>query len=227
MTEPDWRTSTAGTMIRSALWLIQEVGEGNEFTKQQLRDAFPTTSQIDRRVRDLRSYGWVILTNVEDAHLTTEEQRFVRRGVPVWDPKARREADRAKPISATDRQAALERDDFLCTVCGIGASETYIDDSNTTAVLTVARRETVMADGEARQLLATECKRCHTGAKGRAAKVPDVLARIKALAPTEQQALARWIENGRREVTDTERAWSAFRRLPAGAQHDLRDSLDL
>src|SRR5258707_11496461 len=105
MPEPDWHTYKAGTMIRSALWLVQEVGEGNEFTKQQLREAFPAVSQIDRRVRDLRKYGWVILTNTEDAQLTAEEQRFVQRGVPVWDAQAKRAADREMTIPATDRQA--------------------------------------------------------------------------------------------------------------------------
>jgi hypothetical protein len=30
-----------GSMVRAALWLVEEVGEGNTFTKEQLREAFP------------------------------------------------------------------------------------------------------------------------------------------------------------------------------------------
>ena len=77
-------------MVRGALWLLQVVGEGNTFTKNQLRDAFPGVSQVDRRIRDLRDYGWVVYSSTEDASLLREDQRFVKAGVPVWDPKARR-----------------------------------------------------------------------------------------------------------------------------------------
>jgi hypothetical protein len=40
---PAWNDPNfkGGTMARGALWLLQEVGEGNTFTKEQLRVAFP------------------------------------------------------------------------------------------------------------------------------------------------------------------------------------------
>src|SRR5688500_10774854 len=108
MSLPDWRDDRFGTMIRSGLWLVTVVGEGNIFTKQELRDAFPGVSQVDRRVRDLRKYGWKIYANTEDAQLHTEEQRFVAQGVPVWDQQARRKADAAAAVTAVDRQEVLE-----------------------------------------------------------------------------------------------------------------------
>lgn len=49
--DPDF---AAGTMVRAALWLLDEIGEGNSFTKEQVREAFPGVSQADRRIRDLR-----------------------------------------------------------------------------------------------------------------------------------------------------------------------------
>lgn len=207
-------------MVRAALWLVQEVGEGNTFTKAQLRAAFPGISQIDRRVRDLRDYGWVILANTEDASLTSEEQRFVRAGAAVWDPKERRAAAPRTP-SAKEIRATLERDDFLCTVCGISGGEEYPDDPNQTAVLSVSRRATVLPDGREEVQLITECKRCRSGSSDPTARADEVAASIRLLDPSERRRLARWIERNRRVSTPVDRVWSAYRRLPAGARAEV------
>ncbi|MFI1913256.1 hypothetical protein [Nocardia sp. NPDC020380] len=223
---PDWRDDkTGGTMIRSGLWLVLEIGEGNVFTKEQLRDAFPGVSQVDRRVRDLRKYNWVILANTEDSHLLPDEQRFVKAGVAVWDRNERRKADLAIAVPATDRQAVFERDGYMCTVCGIGGAEPYVDDSNTTAVLEVARRKSILPSGEEDVLLVTECKRCHTGARDKTTDASEVLAEIHALDPSDRRRLARWIDRGRRGSTPLERAWNGFRRLPADARERVQSEL--
>ncbi|MFI9160007.1 hypothetical protein [Kitasatospora aureofaciens] len=221
--DPDFK---GGTMIRGALWLVQEVGEGNTFTKEQLRDAFPGVSQADRRVRDLRSYGWVIHTSTEDASLMAEDQRFVEAGVSVWDPAARRAAAPQNAITAKQTQAVLARDDYMCTVCGIGGAEPYLDDSNQTAVLSVTRRTCVLPDGREEELLVTECKRCRAGAAGQAARADEALADIKALDPADQRRLVRWAERGRRGSTALERAWNAYRRLPGEAREEVLRALD-
>ncbi|WP_257133592.1 hypothetical protein [Streptomyces sp. f51] len=228
MTLPAWNDPAlkGGTMIRGALWLVQEVGEGNTFTKEQLRDAFPGVSQADRRLRDLRPYGWVIHTNTEDASLMAEDQRFVEAGVPVWDPAARRAAAPRKAITAKQIQAALSRDDYMCTVCGIGGAEPYLDDSNQTAVLSVTRRTFVLLDGREEELLVTECKRCRAGGGGQVVRADEALAEIKNLDPADQRRLARWAERGRRGSTALERAWNAYRRLPSEAQEEVRNALD-
>jgi hypothetical protein len=132
-------------MVRAGLWLLQEVGVGNTFTKGDLRKAFPGVSQADRRVRDLRDYGWVIHTSLEDASLFREDQRFVKMGARVWVPKERHEAGPNMAISAKQIQAVMAGDDFMCTQCGIGGAEEYPDDRRQTAVLSVTRRETVEA----------------------------------------------------------------------------------
>src|SRR5450432_555568 len=87
MTLPGWDAPSlrAGTMIRTALWLISEVGVGNTFTKEQHRRAFSEATQADRRLRDLRDYGWVIHTSSQDLTLNSNEQRFVSIGLPVWE----------------------------------------------------------------------------------------------------------------------------------------------
>jgi 5-methylcytosine-specific restriction endonuclease McrA len=225
MTEPDWQTYSGGTMVRSALWLEQVVGEGNEFTKNQLRDAFPAVAQIDRRVRDLRKYGWEILTSSEDASLTLEEQRFNKRGVPVWDNAARRAADQQMTLPATDRQKVLSRDGYMCTVCGIVGGEPYVDDSNLTAVLTVARRQVRLAGGSEIVGLATECKRCHTGSRGCRTSVDEVVSLIDKLGVRDRQQLASWLAAGLRDISDLDRAWNAALRLPPEARSEIASRL--
>ncbi|WP_244941619.1 hypothetical protein [Thermopolyspora flexuosa] len=215
-----------GSMVRAALWLVEEVGEGNTFTKEQLREAFPGVSQIDRRVRDLRDYGWVILTNAEDATLAAEEQRLVRIGVPVWDPAARREAAAKKPISAKEKQEILQRDDYMCVICGISGGEPYPEDSNQTAVLSVSRMEVVLPDGSRETMLATQCKRCRAGQPGEPVRMDEVLADIRALEPQDLRRLHTWITRGRRGSTPLERAWSAYRRLPHEARRAVLEELE-
>jgi hypothetical protein len=221
--DPDLK---AGTMVRGALWLVQVIGEGNTYTKAQLRDAFPGVAQADRRIRDLRDYGWVLRTNSEDATLTAEDQRFVKAGVPVWDPAARRAAAPQKTVSSKEKQAIMARDHYMCTVCGISGGEEYVDDSNQTAVLAVTRRETTLPDGREETLLVTECKRCRAGGEGLPAQADEALAAIKALDPGDQRRVMRWIERGRRGSTPLDRAWNTYRRLPADARDELRATLE-
>lgn len=207
-----------GTMIRIALWLVQEIGAGNTFTKEQLRQAFPGKSQADRRMRDLRPYGWVIRTNTEDATLAPEEQRFVSPGVPVWDPAARRSADVRRPLPAKERDDVLARDGYLCTTCGIAAGESYADDSNLTATLSVSRREVVLPGGRLASGWVTECNRCRAGSTGVTARADEVLASIRNLDPGERRRLAAWARQGKRTPTSLDRAWSELRRLPPEAR---------
>lgn len=215
----------AGTMVRGALWLVQVVGEGKTFTKEEVRGVFPGVAQADRRIRDLRDFGWVILTNTQDATLTAEDQRFVKAGVPVWDPVARRAAAPQKTFSAKEKQAVMARDHYMCTVCGISGGESYHDDSNQTAVLSVTRRKTVLPDETEETLLTTECKRCRSGSDEVIAHADEALAEIRALEPGDQRRLLRWMERGRRGTTPLERAWNTYRRLPADARDELRSAL--
>ncbi|WP_198941681.1 hypothetical protein [Amycolatopsis sp. CB00013] len=225
---PDWDDPTlkAGTMIRGALWLMQVVGVGNTFTKEQVRAAFPGISQADRRLRDLRSYGWVILTSTEDATLGAEDQRFAKPGVPVWDPEERRAADLLAGPTAKEVRAVMARDGYLCTVCGVSAAEPYADDTNQTAVLSVTRHQTVMADGTQGFELMTECKRCRAGAAGGSASVNEVLAEIQALGTDDQRRLSRWAKRGRRGATPLDRAWNSYRRLPEAGRNTVRSTLE-
>lgn len=227
MEQPRWDDTSysAGTMVRGALWLLQVVGEGNTFTKNQLRDAFPGVSQVDRRIRDLRDYGWVVFSSTEDASLLAEDQRFVKMGVPVWDPAARRDAAPQKALSSKERQAVLARDGYMCTLCGIAGGEPYPDDAVMTAVLAVSRRVMVVADGREESALVTECKRCRAGRDDAVLSAADAVRAARELDPRDLRRLLRWMERGRRGATDLDRAWAAFHRLPTDKRGEVIDRL--
>ena len=216
MKQPAWDDPGAGgTMVRGALWLLQVVGEGNTFTKNQLRDAFPGISQVDRRIRDLRDYGWVVYSSAEDASLLREDQRFVTTGVPVWDPAARRANAPEKTISTKERQAVLARDGYMCTLCGIAGGEPYPDNGLMTAVLAVSQRTVTSDDGRDKQVLVTECKRCRSGEAPPPLDAAETRWQLQPTsAPAKLRRLLRWMERGRRGSTELDRAWAAYLRVP-------------
>lgn len=223
MKQPAWDDpeSKAGTMIRGALWLLQVVGEGGTFTKNELRTAFPGVSQIDRRIRDLRDYGWILHSNVEDASLLAEDQRFVKAGVPVWDPHERRQAAPRKAISSKDRQAVLIRDGYMCTLCGISGAEPYPDDPVMTAVIAVSRRSIGTLDGSETETFVTECKRCASGLGASPIDERDVLLASTELSPGDRRRFIRWMERGRRGSTELDRAWASYLRVPKDRRRDV------
>lgn len=217
----DARFQKAGTMVRGALWLANQVGVGNTFTKEQLRQAFPGVSQIDRRIRDLRDYGWVIRSNTEDASLRPDEQRFVKQGLRVWDPVERRKGG-ASTLPARERRSVLERDGYQCTVCGIAGGEAYPDRDYETAVLSVTKLSAA-EPGVNIDDFVTQCRRCKSGQAGAGLvghnDVQILLSNIRALSEDDRQRLARWVSRDRRGPTPLDRAWTSYRQLPA----DLRD----
>lgn len=228
MTQPTWNDPDfdAGVMVRGALWLVQEIGVGNTFTKADIRFAFPSASQADRRIRDLRDYGWVLHTRNEDATLTSEQTRFVAHGAAVWNPKERSDANPRKAISNKEREATLSRDDYLCTTCGISGAEEYPDDPTQTAVIAVSRRVTVMPDGREESLLTTECKRCKAGLGKSRRSAEKISADVQALSADDQARLLNWMKTGKRDLTATERVWSRYLRLPADVRAEIRSVFD-
>nr|WP_062339717.1 hypothetical protein [Herbidospora sakaeratensis] len=228
MSVPRWDDETlkAGTMVRTALWLVTVVGEGNVFTKEEHRNAFPGISQADRRMRDLRDYDWVIHTNTEDATLRPQEQRFVKAGVPVWQRDVKRAAT-SPAITAKQRQAVFAADDYQCVTCGIAGGETYADSPSETAVLAASSRTVRLSHDRTELMYVTECKRCRSGTgNDQSADLARLLSDIRDLDEAEQRRLLLWIKRGRRGATPIDRAWTAYRRLPSEARDTLLGHLD-
>lgn len=220
---PSWRNERLATMVRCALWLVAEVGVGEVFTKTQLREAFPETSQIDRRMRDLRDRGWRIATNRDDATLSPSEHRFVEMGAEVWKPGQSR-VKQAAAVSAPQRREILDRDDHLCRVCGITAGEPY-EGGIETAQLDLARREVVKPGGVVVELV-TECRRCRIGGRGRQTDVTGVLGHVGQMSRMERELFTQWVAADRRDFSLLERLWGQYRSLPAESRETVRQALE-
>lgn len=224
MNIPKWNDPNlkAGTMVRAALWLVSEIGQGNPFTKEQLRSAFPGISQADRRVRDLRDYGWVIYTSGEDVTLNPDEQRFVSMGKPVWDRYARL-SGKASVLKSKSRRAILAKSDYQCVSCGIAGGEHYPDAPHMPAVLSVAAVTTTDLRGGSQTMFVAECNRCRSGNKEEPVVLEKFIADFNQLVPAERDLFLNWADNGRNSLLD--RLWAGFRRLPMEAQQELLTEL--
>lgn len=223
---PSWQDAGLGTMKRVALWLVSEIGEGNTFTKEQLREAFPGVSQVDRRMRDLRDFGWTIHTNREDAGLDSHEQRFVKPGDPVWEPGRATRKTGTTAIGAGRRREVLSRDGNMCRSCGITPGDIYAD-TQEAAQLDIARRDVVKPDGSKATELVTECKRCRVGGTSLTADLGKILKEAASLAPIERKVLSDWIAADRRQFSRLEQIWSDYRSLPEDSRAQLRAELGL
>lgn len=224
MTLPSWRDEKYGTMKRAGLWLLTEVGEGNVFTKEDVKNAFPGISQADRRVRDLRDYGWKIDTHREDAILGQHEQRFVAMGQPVWEPgKATKDSS---AITDTQRRKVLARDGHRCRSCGITPGQAYAD-SFETAQIDIARRKVKLPNGTSAVQPIAECNRCRVGGRSLEADLGAVLEGVSKLGELQRQTLADWIAADEREFSAVERIWADFRTLPAESRDKIREAVGL
>jgi hypothetical protein len=212
---PDWRHEGLGTMIRAGLWLLSEVGEGNIFTKNQLREAFPGISQVDRRLRDLRDYGWVIDTDRSLARLGASEMLFIKAGEPVWEPRRSRSPLR-RTLTPQIREKVLARDGFSCTNCGLSAVEGPIE-ASVKAVLEMAYVIPLTAGGSSElDNLITLCANCHKILGLESVKLPDtddVWNLMGDLSTQDRTRLLAWIAMDHRPPTPAEKAWSLYRRL--------------
>ncbi|MFH8557159.1 hypothetical protein ACH4GP_31185 [Streptomyces celluloflavus] len=212
MDVPSWQDTKNGGKIRVARWLVEVVGVGNAFTKTAMREAFPGVTQIDRRMRDLRDNGWVILTSREDPSLNSNEHRFVQEGEPVWVPGKGKSKPKST-LTAAQRSETMKADNYLCRSCGVGAGEQY-GDSRGSAQLDIARRQVTLADGTTETQLVTECNRCRVGNGARDADVSALLLDLESLGSVERKVLAQWMQADQRTYSILERLWGTYRTLP-------------
>jgi len=216
MTVPDWREVKAGARIRVALWLQAEVGAGGVFRKAQLRDAFPNIEQIDRRMRDLRSDGWVISTYREDASLAPDQLRLVRIGGAVWEKDYRSPTETSLPDKS--RRDVLAAQNYSCAYCGVSAGETYAEDPLRMAKISIARTANQPAD------FIAVCDRCRVAPLDTPSEA-EALSLVDSLDPVERARLKDWLRRGRRETTTAEKIWSMLRRLPYGSRDTVVDHI--
>ncbi|MFF4122667.1 HNH endonuclease [Microbispora rosea] len=212
---PDWRNERLGTRVRVALWLLSEVGEGNSFTKDQLRQAFPKAEQVDRRLRDLRESGWVIHTNRTHSRLGASEMLFAEAGEPIWEP-GRTIWSTRRALTPHIRDKVFERDGYSCVNCGLSVVEGPLEASIKT-VLEIAHVTPLAAGGTSGlENLITLCANCHRLFDHGTVQHPDaeeVWDIVQELSEQDQARLLAWIAMDRKPPTQAEKAWSLYRRL--------------
>lgn len=227
---PSYLDKKFGSMVRAALWLLAVVGEGNVFTKAQLREAFSDVAQIDRRLRDLRDHGWRIDTSRDDPSLRQEEQRFVTRGADVWIPGKSKAPKHKASLTPAQRAKVLRDDNYLCRSCGIGAGEAYEDGGGIELAKLNAARRKVLHSGETdlpEYQLITECKRCGTGGgRDREVDVDAVLELVEELSPVERRIFAKWIAADQRTFNPIEKVWGIYRTLPSESRDAVAQAIN-
>ncbi|MER5851723.1 HNH endonuclease [Streptomyces sp. NPDC002012] len=229
--DQDWRNGALGTRVRVALWLRDEVGVGNTFSRAALRAAITGAEQVDRRMRDLRPAGWVIRTNLDKPSLRPEQLYLEKVGAPVWERKHRGAG--LRQISAKTRRDVYARDQYLCRRCGIGAAEAYPDEPGSTARLTLGRMSPggtgSAVDAEELMTLCARCDESTEDTAGARVGLAEVWRQIEALPDHLQRELLGWMAADARVMTPVERAWGLYRQLPTGqrdaTQQSLRDLL--
>ncbi|MGW3513547.1 HNH endonuclease [Streptomyces sp. NPDC000994] len=224
---PDWRDTSVGARVRVAAWLVSVVGEGNEFTKQQLRKAIPDREQVDRRMRDLRPAGWVIKTYRDKQVAGAEILHLEKVGLPVWQKQYRGAGLRT--ISDKLRREVYERDKHRCVRCGTAAREIYLDPPHDVARLTLGHvNPHKLGSAATIKDLVTECARCNeavrhlTGVQVDAERVWD---QIVELPKRDKTRLLRWMAADSRDFDKAEQVWAIFRQLPGASREELHERL--
>jgi hypothetical protein len=121
-------------------------------------------------------------------------------------------------VSSRKRGDIFARDNYCCRLCGISGGETYPDEPLRRAILTLRR---VGDENDANQLV-TVCERCHRG-EPIDSNAEALQAQIEGLDVTQRDRLAQWMKTGRRLLSDEEKVWAAYRRLPGEARDVVKD----
>ncbi|MGA5638128.1 HNH endonuclease [Streptomyces cinereoruber] len=226
--EPSWRDESLGARIRVALWLRDEVKEGGVFSKASIREAIKGTEQVDRRMRDLRPAGWVILTYRDKPSLQPDQLYLEKIGRPVWEPEHR--AAGLRQISAKTKRYVYERDGHMCRRCGTAAGERYADDPGSRARLTLGHvNPHKSGGGNSAEDLITECARCNETVKhltGVQMTKGQVWDRMTELPLQGKRHLLAWMKADFRPLNPAEKVWGLYRQLPAAAREELEGDLE-
>ncbi len=158
---------------------------------QQIQDASGGAVEWARRVRELRSEGWPILTNNDRADLKPGEYILEKDG------KLSPETYRFRgSISGRLRAQVLERNGYTCQMCGIGAGEKT--DDGRQARLHIGH--IVDHDHGGKQELSNLralCSTCNQGAKNLVQEPPSwtwLLGQLRRAALNDQKAAFEWLK---------------------------------
>jgi len=219
-----WKNAELGSRTRVAHWLFAEVGEGNVFTKNDMREALPGIEQIDRRMRDLRPLGWVIRTYKDMRSLAASDLFLEKVGDRIWEPDYK--PPRRTPLSAATRRAVFERNGRRCMVCGVDLGSKYPDMPGLVARPTIGHWLPLDRGGTNDiSNLRPECHLCNETARNLTAQPLDaelLKRRLKELPHSEKQQLLDWMNAGKRSFSRVEELWVEVSQLPDTRRDELR-----
>jgi 5-methylcytosine-specific restriction endonuclease McrA len=222
-----WKDATLSSRARVALYLSQEVGEGNQFHKNAVREALPGIEQVDRRMRELREVGWIIRNYKDHPSLKPNELLLENVGDAVWEVGYKSPA--SARVSGKVQRQVFDRDGNRCVVCGVAAGEEYPNRPGVIARMTIGHLVPKGRKGwNSLDNLRTECSFCNETVRHLSAAPvdPELLkAQIKEMPRRERALLASWVIKDKRDFTMAEELWAKYRQLPAPQRDEVRDLL--
>jgi hypothetical protein len=226
--EAEVQTPRQSSKVRVAAF-IASVGEGNRFSKLQLFEAVSGVAQADRRMRDLREIGWIIDNYKVNPNLRPDEYLVRAIGTRI-DLGEKAASTGRRAVSGPKRRRILERDGHTCQVCGTAANSEFADAPGRIATLSIGHIIPVARGGDDNDdNLRAECQRCNDESRDISTDPPSadqVLAHAGAVGGLkEKRELFNWMQAGRRTVTDKERVFYDWARLPHNQRYEVMAKL--
>jgi hypothetical protein len=209
---------------------IASVGEGNKFSKLEMLHAVPGVAQADRRMRDLREIGWTIDNYKGNPTLKPDEYLVRKIGVRVDLGEKPPATVGRKAITGPKRRRIFDRDGNTCQVCFTAGGSEFADAPGRRATLTIGHIIPVARGGSDNDdNLRTECQRCNDESRDATLNPPDkneVLTRIRNVGGrADKLELFQWMQRGSRPLTDKERVFTDWARLPVAQRLQVMTEL--
>lgn len=209
---------------------VASVGEGNKFSKLEMLHAVPGVSQADRRMRDLREIGWVIDNYKGNPTLKPDEYLVKEIGIRVDLGEKPPASVGRKSISGPKRRRIFDRDGNTCQVCFTAGGSEFADAPSRRATLTIGHIIPVARGGsDEDDNLRTECQRCNDESRDATLNPPDkneVLTRVRNVGGrNDKLELFQWMQRGSRPLTDKERVFTDWARLPVSQRLEVMGEL--
>lgn len=227
MAMPD--VSPKSSKVRVAIF-IASVGEGNKFSKLEMLHAVPGVAQADRRMRDLREIGWVIDNYKGNPSLKPDEYLVRKIGVRIDLGEKPPASVGRKSVSGPKRRRIFDRDGNTCQVCFTAGGAEFADAPGRRVTLTIGHIIPVARGGsDEDENLRTECQRCNDESRDATLNPPDkseVLTRIRNVGGrADKLELFQWMQRGSRPLTDKERVFTDWARLPVAQRLEVMTTL--
>lgn len=214
------------SLVRVATY-VASIGEAGIFTKLELLKAVPDVAQADRRMRDLRSMGWVIDNYKINSNLSPDQYLLRTIGTRV-DLGEKAEGQR-KTVTGAKRRRILDRDAHVCQSCFTAGGEEFADAPGRRATLTIGHIIPVTRGGSDEEgNLRAECQRCNDEARDNTDNPPDpdeVLTQASRGSRKDKRQLYMWMQQNRRSISDQERLFFKWRRLPIDKREYVMNAL--